>query len=184
MIFLVAVVIGILLGVAIGGRISNLPSLRLKGIWLVPLALIAQVVIFVPIFSDRPLLTTGAEVVHIASYVLIFGFLIWNWRVRPLIALGLGAGCNLLAIAANGGLMPASATALRSAGLGRAADRLLADGSLGNVVLMGEKTRFDVLGDWLYLPGAVPFATAFSIGDVLIMIGLVWLIAWGMKSHA
>ena len=145
MIFLIAVVIGILLGVAMGGRISSLPSLRLRGIWLVLLALIAQFVIFVPVFSERPLLTTGAAVFHIASYVLILGFLVWNRRVRPLIALGLGAVCNFLAIAANGGLMPASATALRSAGLGRAADRLLADGSLGNVVLMGETTRFDAL---------------------------------------
>ena len=184
MIFLIAVVIGILLGVAMGGRISSLPSLRLRGIWLVLLALIAQFVIFVPVFSERPLLTTGAAVFHIASYVLILGFLVWNRRVRPLIALGLGAVCNFLAIAANGGLMPASATALRSAGLGRAADRLLADGSLGNVVLMGETTRFDALGDWLYLPDTVPFATAFSVGDVLIMIGLIWLIAWGMKSRA
>jgi hypothetical protein len=95
----------------------------------------------------------------------------------------LGAVSNFTAVASNGGRMPASVTALERAGLLRAASGLLEGETPANVVLMSSSTHVNSLGDWLYLPESVPFATAFSIGDVLIMVGLGWLIARGMKAN-
>jgi len=182
MIFLYAAIAGVLLGYVFGGRIHNLPSLRLRGIWLVLAGLVLQLLIF-PLFSAKPLLPYATGPLHILSYALVFAFLAVNLRTRPLVAIGVGALLNFAAILANGGRMPASATALERAELIETADRLAAVGTHGNVLLMGESTRLNVLGDWLYLPGAVPGATAFSIGDVMILIGLVWLIVRGMREH-
>ena len=66
--------------------------------------------------------------------------------------------------------------------MGDLVGRLLDGGAVANVVLMTPSTHANFLGDWLYLPDWAPFATAFSIGDVLIMLGLIWLIARGMVA--
>lgn len=182
MIFLVSVLVGLLIGLLAGGRLSNLPSLRLRWPWLVLVGLVVQLLIF-PLFSERPLLPYGTVPLHVLSYVLVFAFLVVNLRVRPLLLIGAGAGLNLLAIALNGGRMPASATALARAGLVGTAEQLTAAGTHGNVLLMSEGTRLNALGDWLYLPQWIPFATAFSVGDVAIMIGIAWLIVRGMRNH-
>jgi hypothetical protein len=183
MVFLLAALGGLLLGYGFGGRISNLSSLRLRAVWMVLAALILQVLIF-PLFFERPLLPYATVPLHILSYALVFAFFFLNLRVRGLVVIGVGALLNFAAISANGGRMPASATALARAGLLETADRLTTSGAHGNVLLMSGGTRLNVLGDWLYLPGWIPFATAFSIGDVLIMIGVAWLIVRGMRRHA
>jgi hypothetical protein len=182
MIFLVAVIVGVLVGLLLGGKLSNLPSLRLRWLWLVLLGLLLQVLIF-PLFSEHPILPFATVPLHYLSYSLVLLFLVANLRVLPLLALGAGALLNLCAIAANGGRMPASATALAAAGYVDVAEKLTSGGTHGNVLLMSETTRLNGLGDWLYLPSWVPFSTAFSVGDVLILIGIAWLIMRGMRGH-
>jgi Family of unknown function (DUF5317) len=54
---------------------------------------------------------------HLASDALVGAFLVANPRLPGMPVLALGAGLNVLAIAANGGVMPASASALRIAGI-------------------------------------------------------------------
>ncbi len=179
MLYLVAVLIGVVIGLLRGGRPSHLARLHLRWLWLVPLALVIQLLIF-PLFSESPLLPYATAPLHVLSYAILIVWLALNLRTLPMGVLSLGAACNLLAIASNGGYMPASVTALRRAGLVLTADRLLRGEDVANGVLMTPATHANVLGDWFYVPGWIPFATAFSIGDVLIMVGLVWLIARGM----
>jgi hypothetical protein len=182
MLFLIAILIGLVIGLLGGGRPSHLARLRLRWLWLVPLSLLIQLLIF-PLFSDAPLLPYATAPLHLLSYTLVGVWLIANLRVIPLIVTGVGALANFLVIALNGGRMPASITALQRAGSERAAAELVQYGIYANGVRMGNATRFNVLGDWLYLPEWMPFATAFSIGDVLIMVGLAWLIARGMVAN-
>jgi len=181
MIYAFAVLLGVLIGYLSGGRISRLPLLRFRALYLVPISLLIQVLIF-PLFSPEPLLPVATVPLHILSYALVLFFLALNLNVRPLLILGAGAVANLVAILANGGRMPASAAALERAGLIEAAGRLTASGEHGNILLMSETTRLNILGDWLYLPSWFPGATAFSMGDLLIMVGLVYLIVRGMRS--
>jgi hypothetical protein len=182
MLFLVAILIGVVAGLLRGGRLSHLARLRLRWLWLVPLSLVIQLLIF-PLFSEVPFLPYATAPLHVLSYALAGLWLIVNLRVIPLAVVGIGALANLLVVAANGGRMPASTAALRAAGWATTADHLVSQGRYGNVVLMGETTRLNWLGDYLYLPSWIPFSTAFSIGDVLIMVGLVWLIARGMVTN-
>ncbi len=183
MIFLYALILGVVLGYVRGGRLSHLASLRLRATWLVLLALVIQVLIF-PLFTKEPLIQEGTAILHGVSYALLGIWLLLNLRVSALIVIGAGALMNAIAIMANGGLMPASTTALDRAGYGSVAQVLMSDGSFGNIVRMSPATRFDVLGDWLYLPRGWPLAAAFSLGDAVIMVGIVWLIARGMRRDA
>lgn len=182
MLYLVALLTGLAIGFLGGGRLSHLVRLRLRWLWLVPVALAIQLLIF-PLFSGKPLLPYATEPLHVLSYALVGLWLIVNLRVTPLIVISAGALANFLVVAANGGRMPASLTALKAAGWSATADLLVSQGVYGNVVRMDEMTNLNWLGDWLYLPERIPFATAFSVGDVLIMAGLAWLIARGMVAN-
>jgi len=182
MLYLVALLIGLAVGRLRGGRLSLFAQLRLRWLWLVPIALVIQLLIF-PWLSGRPLLPYATAPLHLVSYALLIVWMLRNLHAVPIRAFLLGAGCNLAAIAANGGFMPASVTALRGAGLEGVVRSLLDRGTVANVILMSDATRLNALGDWLYLPKWLPFSTAFSVGDVVIMIGLAWLAAWGMMAH-
>jgi len=183
MIFLIAVLIGIVTGYLLGGRLSRLSSLRLRGVWLVLLAVLIQALIF-PLFTDRPVIPVATEAFHLISYLLVFIWLALNISVHPLLLVGAGALCNLLVIVVNGGKMPASITAIARAGGAFAARELAENGVYGNLVAMSSSTHLNFLGDTMYLPGWIPFATAFSAGDLVIMIGLIWLMIRGMRQDA
>ena len=74
--------------------------------------------------------------------------------------IALGAACNLAAIVANGGWMPADPDALAS--IGGLASRLRRTASIVADPALGPLTDLFALPAWL------PFANVFSIGDVLI----------------
>ena len=182
MIFLYAVVLGVALGYALGGRVSYLPQLQLRGLWLVAVAFLIQLLIF-PLFSPHPVIPYGTAALHALSYGLVVVWLLVNLRVYPLLVTGGGALSNILVVSVNGGYMPASPMALRYAGLDSVATTLVRGESYGNIVGMSAATRLNFLGDWIPLPHWLPFATAMSVGDVLIMIGLMWLLAKGMRRR-
>ena len=92
-------------------------------------------------------------------------FVVANRRLAGIRTLALGATLNLIAILANGGVMPASRSALRTAGM-------LTNSTdfLNSAALLHPRLLF--LGDILAVPHAVPLANVYSIGDVGIAIGV------------
>lgn len=181
MLFLAAIPIGILIGLAFGGRPSRLVRLRLRWIGLLAASLVIQLLIF-PSFTPEAIFPYATTALHLLSYALVCLWLAVNHRMGRTLLLGIGAICNLAVLAANGGYMPASIRALEAAGQTGTAQHLAEHGTYANIVLMSDTTRLNWLGDVLHLPSWMPLATAFSIGDVLIFAGLIWLIARGMKQ--
>lgn len=171
-----AVILGLVIGYLRGGRIGRLENLRLHGLWLLLPPLILQLLIF-PLGDHGPLLRWGTAYWHILSYLFLVAFVIWNWRYPELLLMGFGLFLNLVVIAANAGRMPASAEALRKAGLESVAQALEAGTRQGNTVLMSSKTRLNFLGDCLFLPAWVPLSSAFSLGDVILGIGAAAFLA-------
>jgi hypothetical protein len=92
-----------------GRSLRPLLSIRLAGLPLVWVALLAQVVAL-----ELTLPAWAAATVHVASYVLAAAFLWLNRGLRGLPVLALGAACNAVTIALNGGTLPASADAGRA----------------------------------------------------------------------
>lgn len=168
--------LGLALGYLRGGRIGNLARLELRGIWLLLPPLVLQLLIF-PLGARGPLITWGTPYWHILSYLFLLGFVVWNRRYPELWVVGFGMILNFLVIVANGGYMPVSGEALRKAGLEKVAQALEEGTRTGNTTLMSHDTRLNFLGDWLFLPSWIPLSSAFSIGDVVLGIGALALLA-------
>ena len=160
MIVVAVVVLAIAAVPLAGGRLSRLLELRFATPWLLLLAFGAQ--LWLAWFPGPRSWWRGA--IHVASFLL---GLLWVWRNRRIPGLwviGLGALSNAVAIAANGGVMPASASALRTAGMDVQPDTFATSDAL-------EDPRLLFLGDVFATPASWPFANVFSVGDVLIAIG-------------
>ena len=175
MLFLLIVPIGLLLGWIMGGQVSRLGNLSFRRMGLVGGALLLQLLIF-PVFSARAILPFATALLHILSYALLVTWILVNRRTRPIVLLGLGAGCNFAVVLANRGFMPASLHALRQSGLASLAEYLQNGESYSNLIPMSRTTQLNFLADVLYVPKWIPFSSAFSIGDLLIAVALIWLI--------
>lgn len=182
MFLLWAVVLGLLIGLLRRGSLANLAKLELHGLWLILAALIIQLLIF-PLGPREPIIKAGTAYLHLLSYLCLLAFISLNWRYFELLIMGAGLALNFLVISVNGGYMPASAGALRRAGLERVAATLEQGLRHGNTVLMSSETKLNFLGDLLYLPAAVPLANAFSIGDLILALGLILLLAIEMPGR-
>jgi len=172
------VVAGIGIGYARRGRLENIPAFQPRHAWLIFLAVLVQLLIFpTPAWSVPPI-RWGTAILHLGTYGLILLFLIANRTVRAFWGIALGMALNVLPIGANGGYMPADVSALQRSGQREIAERLLAsaDGIYGNVVVMSDTTRLNSLGDYLTVPPWVPLAGSFSIGDVVLMVSVAWLV--------
>ena len=173
LVLVVAVAGGLLAGALLGGSLANLEHLSLRFASLVVVALLVQIIAFSPIGARLP--HDAIIALHIGSYVLLLACVAANIRRPPVMCFGAGVLSNAVTIVINGGYMPASRAALRLAGLPVSA----IPHNNSELATSGDRLRF--LGDIFALPHSLPLANVFSIGDILIAIGLAWLIAEGMR---
>jgi Family of unknown function (DUF5317) len=148
-----------------GGRLRKLADIDLRAIWAVILSGAIQVLITSALPGGDHGLHVG---LHVLSYVLVGWFLVVNRRVIGIPVIALGAAMNMVVIAANGGVMPASQTALRIAGIGPS------EGFANSTAL--EHPRLLPLGDVIPIPGPWPIGNVLSAGDLLIFAGLLILL--------
>ena len=106
---------------------------------------------------------------HVGTYVAALVFLVVNRRTPGVPLVGAGAAANAITIALNGGVLPASAAAVEAAGMDRTA-AFANSGVVADPVLPW-------LGDVFAWPAPLPLANTFSVGDVLIAVG-VGVAAW------
>jgi len=148
-----------------GGRLLKLADLQVRGIPLLLAALLAQILI-TDVATNAPGAVLSAA--HIATYVAA-AVVIWlNRRLPGLAILGAGAGLNAAVIALNGGTLPASASALRSAGIDTGGD-------FANSGVVAHP-RLGFLGDTMATPAWLPFRNVISVGDIVILLGLFVLV--------
>jgi hypothetical protein len=147
-----------------GGRLARYGDVRIRSGWIVALALAAQVLaIEVLPEADRAALALA----HVATYAAA-GWFVWlNRSIPGLWLLALGAASNGVTIALNGGTLPATESALRTAGRELHKTEFVNSGVL-------ENPRLPFLGDVFATPASWPMANVFSIGDLLIICGVAW----------
>lgn len=110
-----------------------------------------------------------ASVLHILTYAAAIGFLWLNRRFAGVLIVGAGAFLNGLVIALNGGTLPASAAAVAAADFDH-------DLAFANSAVLQDPV-LPWLGDVFAWPAPLPLANTFSVGDVLIVLG-VFVAAW------
>lgn len=175
-----ALVLGIVVGRLVGGRVRGLWQLSLRHVPVVLGALLLQVAA-----EEVPAKGASGELrlaLVVVSYVLAGAWLLEQaWRSRGALRAGIGLVAlgwlaNFVAIAANGG-MPVSSAALRAAGL--RASLAVANGHLGKHVHAGRHTVLVVLGDVIPLRA---FAAVVSIGDLVMVAGILVAVVALMRS--
>ena len=167
-----AIPAGLVLGTLLGGTIEGLSAIRFRWAPLAVAALLVQVVLFTPL-GDQ--LSGGfGPAIYVISTAAVFVAVLRNLRLAGMPIVGVGALCNLAAIAANGGAMPADAAALAAAGLD-------GPGAHTNSVILAAPALHP-LTDIFAVPAWVPLANVFSIGDVLIGVGIVVVIVIAMRG--
>jgi hypothetical protein len=147
------------------GRLSALGDLRLRHPELACAGIVLQVVIVSLLPSGSQVLHEG---VHLLSYALL-GACAWaNRRVPGVWLVALGGLLNFVAIVANGGVMPADpdlvVNAAQRGGHGFVNSGVVAD------------PRLSFLGDIFATPRSWPLANVYSVGDILILLGVVVLL--------
>ena len=171
MFILYAIPIGIVAGYLLGGRLDRLGDIRFRWGWLAIGGLIAQVVLFSPPAAD--IVGAAGPPLYVASTGAVFVAVVRNWRIPGLALVAFGAASNLAAITANGGVMPASPDAVAVLGTESGP-------GFSNSVVMADPA-LQPFTDVFALPGWVPFANVFSVGDVLVGVGVATVIALGMR---
>ena len=180
MILLLALLAGLLVGLGWAGwqhRPYQAPALQ--SIWLAFAAFFPQIVVaYWP--ATRHLLPDWLA--SIALLISLILFAVFAWRNRHLSGMPIlltGLALNFIVIVANGGWMPISPqTASRLAG-----SDVLGLVSLGSrfgqkdILLLSQNTHFEFLADRLLPPAWFPYQVAFSLGDVLVSLGIFWLLA-------
>ncbi len=168
------IVLGLLLGLLSGGRITNLASIQLRWVGLLVAAVVVR-------FGTEILLAAGGGLIDAIRLPLLtagFGLLLTGlWINRSYPGMGLafvGVLFNGLVIVVNGGYMPIWGVSLAAANL-TPADVT----SALHVVLNGDPTEFLlnllILGDVIPIP--VPgIQNVASLGDLFLALGLAFFL--------
>jgi hypothetical protein len=164
LIVVAAVLVALMVPLA-GGHFANLTRVTLRGAWLVAAALVVQIVI-ISIIDTAP--DWLSRTIHLSTYLALGVFIVLNRHIPWMWLIGLGTLANVVVITANGGVMPASRRALAASG------RELKEGFNNSTIVANPRLSF--LGDVMNTPKWLPLANVFSIGDVLLIAGLVLVV--------
>jgi hypothetical protein len=148
------------------GRLTALADLPLRRPGLAAAAIVLQVLIISVIPGGHQAFHTS---VHMLSYVLLGAFAFSNRHLAGVAIAGFGGLLNFVVIAVNGGVMPTNPDTLASF---QGAD---ADGRFANSAIL-EHPKLLFLGDALATPSTLPLHTVFSVGDLLLMLGVAILV--------
>lgn len=154
-------------GAAIGWPLTvtgRLPTIRWP--WLAIGGLGLQMAILPPVSLP---LGTAAPVLYVASSAAVLACVLRNVRIPGLALISLGGISNLVAVIANGGYMPVSPGAARAVGHAMAA-------GYTNTIELAD-AALEPLTDIIVVLPPLPFSNVYSIGDLLIVIGLAVTLA-------
>jgi hypothetical protein len=132
---------------------------------------VAQLVLFSDLVAER--VGAAGPPLYVLSTLAVGIAVLRNLGLPGMPLIVVGATSNMAAILANGGFMPAAPGALAS--LGKAAPVAYSNSAVVT------RPALELLTDRFALPGWLPFANVFSVGDVVLGIGIVMLI--GISMH-
>lgn len=164
-------IVALLISLLCGGKLSRLGQLVLRESWLVPVALLIQSGLYWTDVRGIGLgLSWATLVLGTGSYFLLL-FFTWRNKACPGMKwITLGILLNTLVIGLNGGVMPVDPSFLPEA-----SRNALLEGQ-GTHGLMTSMTHLSFLADRFYLDMLGFSKQVFSVGDILIDIGIFFLV--------
>jgi hypothetical protein len=181
-VLLEGLILGILVGIMRGGRIKRLGFLALRLPIFILIAFILQLSISILIYMGNGFVIQYKTAFFILSYGVLFAALLFNLNYKAMWFILLGALLNFTAIIFNNGRMPIDLSILEKPGF----ENLLTSittGALPQYISIHEANSATVyFGKILTLPSWYPIKQIFSIGDLLIALGIFFVVQTMMIS--
>jgi hypothetical protein len=171
MFILYAVLIGLAVGLLLGGRPLALAEITFRWWPLIVIGFVGQVALFSVQVTSW--IGDAGPPLYVATTLMVGAAVLRNLAIPGMPLIVAGAVCNMAAILANGGFMPATPEAM--AALGK---------SISNVYTNSRiepEPALPILIDRFALPTWLPMANVYSVGDVLLGVGVAVLIVVTMR---
>jgi hypothetical protein len=149
-----------------GGRLGALADLPLRRPGIAVAAIVLQIGVISVLPGGNHALHTS---LHLLSYALLGAFAFANRRIAGLPLIAFGGLLNFIAIAANGGVMPTAESAAKSLAVTRSSDEFLNSRVL-------EHPKLQLFGDVIPTPASWPVHNVFSVGDLILLVGVTFLV--------
>ena len=172
MVFLNVVLLALVIGKLLGGRLGRLAETPIAGKELVFAAIGLQMIAFPWNFLPWATPSELARAIWIVSFALLIAMLFMNRALPGVAILATGLLCNVVAVVANHGLMPVRPSALLAAGT---------QYHVHNNSIQVVDPNLGFLIDRWAAPQWLPMGNVFSVGDVLIAIGTIVAIVAAMR---
>ncbi|MGO1371862.1 MAG: DUF5317 domain-containing protein [Senegalia sp. (in: firmicutes)] len=163
--------LAVIVGYMKGGKFIRLKNLEFKMLSPIIIALIFQYLLL--IFSDNDLKIVGnyVEEIYLGSFILLFIGILLNIKMPSLWLVLIGAISNFVVFFMNGMKIPVAADALNLAGMNSTIN-LIENGQYKLYEIIASGTDYSLLGKVIAIDQVLPISGVFSIGDVLITLGL------------
>jgi len=176
--YIEAIIIGVIIGMARNGRLSNFLEVRFKGWYL---CFFAFVLFLVP--YGLKLTHIQFDTIQIFPYIamVICALIAWmNFQKNGMKIILLGIVLNLIVMGFNDFLMPIDTIKMTALGFDSFVESLKNGNVINYIALEKAAPMSQYLGKVIALPDFYPLAKVLSIGDIIVSIGIVWVIQYDM----
>jgi hypothetical protein len=174
--FLYSIVLAILLGFIFKGKLKDLGNIKLSSLYLVIIGYALDEIMHLMVKYGHLKIGIGTYITDMLMYVILFVFIYLNKKDFSILILGLGFFLNAVVIFTNGGAMPVSSNAMSYVSTTH-----INPATQGLYKLLTSDTKFAFLGDIISIK--LLGHMVFSIGDIILSIGIMLLIIKGMRGN-
>lgn len=175
--FIEAVIIGLVIGGFRNGRMANITDMNIRGWYLILVSLILSLL---PIFLGAYESFMGiSHYFLLASMIIVTIVVILNLDKKGVWIVLIGALYNMGIIIFNGFQMPVEMAGLVDAGL-TSLHEGVADGSIPSYVASSAQGFMKIFTKFIIVPKPYPFPKILTIGDIIMSIGLIFMIVGEM----
>ncbi len=175
-----AILIGLIVGLLRGGRFSNLANFSLRAVLLLVAGLILQLLPF--FLHVIPFVKDNAALFSFVGLLFAIAFVILNFKITGMPLILLGVLLNALVLLFHNFKMPIQLADATSANFVQM-KLAIASGAVSNYMLMSNSTHIiKYLGKLWLMPSYYPFTKFFGVPDIIIAIGIIWLLQTALKN--
>lgn len=171
MIEIVVLAFVFVIALVINKGVSGIKNKEVKAVYLIFIGFLIQLFIFNEKFSNS-IFSSATPIFYVVSLFILLAFLLLNLHYKGILVASVGFSLNLLVILGNKGFMPQDLSKLELVGAHTKIALLRQYGTFYNATIMSEKTHLNFLGDNITTQLLNPFVGVYSIGDIIILLGL------------
>ncbi len=154
---------------------------ELNGIRFLIIGFAIQLLIFNKHFAKSKI-SNFTPLLYIISLLILYIFLLLNLNYKGIGITLIGFSMNIITIIANKGYMPQDINKLYIIGEKTKAKLILQYGHFYNATVMSKNTHLNIFSDRIIIPFLKSLSAVYSIGDVIIIIGICIFIFEYMRN--